>query len=144
MTLEIADADSADLEAVLALLAEAALPRDGVAEHFAGFLVARREGRVVAAVGLERYGPDALLRSLVVAPGHRGRGLGRALTERLVEAARGRGVRHLFLMTETAAPFFAARGFRRVGREEAAAAVGASVELTAVCPQSAVCMRLDL
>jgi amino-acid N-acetyltransferase len=99
---------------------------------------------VVAALRLERYGPVGLLRSLVVEPGHRGRGLGRALTGRQVEAARSRGVRHLFLLTETAAPFFAARGFRRVGREEAAAAVGASIELTAVCPQSAVCMRLDL
>jgi amino-acid N-acetyltransferase len=107
-------------------------------------LVARAGGRVVGAVGLERYGAYGLLRSLVVAPVVRGQGLGRALTEGLTAAARRRGLRSLFLLTETAASFFASRGFRRIPRDEAAPMVGASVEFTTVCCRSATCMRLDL
>jgi N-acetylglutamate synthase-like GNAT family acetyltransferase len=143
MDAAVAEAESADLDSVLALLVQASLPTAGVAEHFAGFLVARAGGRVVGAVGLERYGADGLLRSLVVAPEWRGRGLGGALTHQLVETAGRRGVRHLFLLTETAAPFFAARGFRRIAREEAAPAIGTSVEFATACCQSAACMRLD-
>jgi N-acetylglutamate synthase-like GNAT family acetyltransferase/2-polyprenyl-3-methyl-5-hydroxy-6-metoxy-1,4-benzoquinol methylase len=144
VTAELDDAAPADLEPVVALLTEAGLPTAGVAEHFADFAVARADGRVIGAIGLERYGAAGLLRSLVVARALRGQGYGRALTERLVETARRRGVRSLFLLTETAAPFFAAAGFRRVPREEAAPAVGASIEFTTVCCHSAACMRRDL
>lgn len=140
----ITKASPEDLDAVSALLADAALPREGVAEHFGHFLVARADGKVVGAVGMERYGSSALLRSLVVVPPHRGRGLGRALTERLLQEARAQGVRRAFLLTETAAKFFAKFGFSQVEREEADAGVRSSVEFRTACPQSALCMRLDL
>lgn len=133
-----------DLGVVLDLLAVASLPREGVAEHFKHFLVARADRVVVGAVGMERYGPSALLRSLVVAPSHRGRGLGRALTERLLQEARKQGVRRVFLLTETAADFFPKFGFRQIPREEADAEVRSSVEFSTACCESAACMRLDL
>ncbi|MGH7322715.1 MAG: arsenic resistance N-acetyltransferase ArsN2 [Candidatus Rokuibacteriota bacterium] len=133
-----------ELDAVLALLTAAGLPREGVAEHFGYFLVARANGRVVGAVGMEPYGAAALLRSLVVAPEHRGCGLGRALAERLLDEARARDVARVFLLTETAADFFARLGLERIGREDADPAVGASVEFQSACPRSAACMRLGL
>ncbi len=133
-----------DLPAVLALLTEAALPREGVGGELADFVVARLGGRVVGVVGMERYGRSALFRSLVVAHGQRRQGLGRALTERLLEAARARGVTRVFVLTETAAPFAAALGFSRIARDEADPAVRESAEFRALCPQSAACMRLDL
>ncbi|MFQ5899751.1 MAG: arsenic resistance N-acetyltransferase ArsN2 [Candidatus Methylomirabilia bacterium] len=143
MDTELIKANPEDLNSVLALLADASLPREGVAEHFQHFLVARAKGRVVGAVGMEPYGPSVLLRSLVVAPEHRGRGLGRALTERLLQEAWGRDVKQVFLLTETAPEFFAKFGFRRIAREEADAEVGGSVEFKTACCQSTVCMRLD-
>jgi amino-acid N-acetyltransferase len=133
-----------DLPSVLELLAAAGLPREGVADHFADFLVARADGAIVGGVGLEPYGEAGLLRSLVVAEARRGAGLGRALVEALLAAARRRSVRRVFLLTETAADFFPALGFRRVERDEADPAVRRSVEFLAACPRSAVCMRLDL
>jgi amino-acid N-acetyltransferase len=144
MSAEIARAKPEDLSAVLALLADAALPREGVAEHFESFLVARVESEVVGAVGMERYGQSALLRSLVVAPSCRNRGLGRALTERLLYEARAKGVKRVFLLTETASEFFPKSGFKRIAREEADAEVKGSVEFKTACCQSAACMRLDL
>ncbi len=137
-------ARSADVQRVLELLAQAALPREGVTEHFAEFLVARAGGDVVGAIGMEPYGESILLRSLVVAPAHRGRGLGRALTEGLLDAARARQAKRVFLLTETAAEFFLLFGFRRIARDEADPAVRGSEEFRTCCPQSAVCMRLDL
>ena len=64
----IARARPEDLQPTLALLDGASLPRDGVAEHFETFLVARAGGQIVGTIGLERYGESALLRSLAVAP----------------------------------------------------------------------------
>src|SRR5919201_2255056 len=100
MAAEIAEARPEELAIVLALLSEASLPRDGVAEHFPDFLVAREAGEIAGAVGMERYGASVLLRSLVVAPSRRGEGLGRALAEHLLGAAGRRGARCVFLLTE--------------------------------------------
>jgi amino-acid N-acetyltransferase len=125
---------------VLALLAEASLPREGVAEHFNEFLVAREAGQVTGAVGMECYGESVLLRSLVIAPSRRQQGLGRALAAQLLDQARRRGATRVFLLTETAPDFFARLGFQRIARDEADAAVQASGEFQSCCPQSAVCM----
>lgn len=110
---------------MLALLGQASLPGAGVAEHFENFLVAREDERIVGAVGWERDGQSALLRSLVVAPAHRRWGLGQALTERLLD-------------------FFPRFGFKPLRRDEADPTVRRSVEFTTTCPDSAVCLRLDL
>jgi SAM-dependent methyltransferase/catechol 2,3-dioxygenase-like lactoylglutathione lyase family enzyme/predicted GNAT family acetyltransferase len=133
-----------DLAAVLTLLDGAGLPRAGVTTHFPEFLVARTGDEIVGAVGLERYGARALLRSLVVAPSHRGRGTGAALTRRALEVARGEGVERVFLLTITAVEFFQRLGFRAAPRDEIDLAVQGSGEFVAACCQSAVAMRLDL
>jgi amino-acid N-acetyltransferase len=89
-----------------------------VHEHFQHFLVARRVGRVIGSVGVERYGLSALLRSLAVAPEYRGQGLGRALVERPLQEAREQGVKRIVLLTETAPEFFPKFGFRHIAGEE--------------------------
>lgn len=133
-----------DLAVVLALLELSGLPVEGVAEHLDAFWVARADGALVGCVGLEQYGESALLRSLAVAPSWRKQGLGRALTGRVLDDARQRRLKRVFLLTETAAGFFAEAGFERIARGDADAAVQESVEFTAVCPVTAVCMRLAL
>jgi amino-acid N-acetyltransferase len=144
MGAEISRADPEDLGAVLTLLTKAFLPREGVAEHFRHFLVARANGGVVGSLGMERYGPSALLRSLAVAPEYRGQGLGRALTERLLEEAREQGVKRVFLLTETAAGYFPRFAFKPIASEDADVEVQRSVEFRTACCRSAICMRLDL
>jgi amino-acid N-acetyltransferase len=141
---EITSTSPEDLNAVLILLADATLPQEGVREHFPHFLVARVDGRVIGAVGIERYGVSALLRSLAVAPEYRGQGLGRALVERLLQEAQEQGVKRIFLLTETAPEFFPKFGFRRVAREDTDIAVQQSAEFRTACCQSAVCMCLNL
>ena len=134
----------ADRPAVERLLLEAGLPLDGVADAFGGYLVAEVNGDVVGAIGLERYGGYALLRSGVVAAGWRGRGLGLRLTEAaLVESRRG-GAQAVYLLTTTAADYFRRFGFAAIDRAEVPPAVQRSVEFQGVCPDTAVTMQLDL
>jgi amino-acid N-acetyltransferase len=140
----IRNATSADLSAIGALLEQARLPTAGVAEYMADFVVLESLGEVRGAAGLERYGGVALLRSLVVASSLQGRGAGRMLCDQLERFAREKGVRTIYLLTETAEAFFAHRGYAAVGRESAPPEITATEEFSQLCPASAVLMRLEL
>src|SRR5688572_33140590 len=70
----VRDARSSDLARVIELLKGSDLPVDGVDEQFpGGFAVALDGDRVIGAIGVERYGAYALLRSAVVSVADRGR-----------------------------------------------------------------------
>ena len=141
----IARADAADLSEVLALLEEVDLPKEGVAEHFGEFFVARDGDKLVGCVGQERYGNVALLRSLAVSPNLQGSGLGKALTARLLDEARASGVHEVVLLTTTARDFFARHfGFAEAQRREFNEAFAHSPEWQLPRCSSAVCMRWAL
>ncbi len=141
----IAAADPEALPEVLALLQRSNLPTAGVAEHFDSFLVVRNEdGSLAGCVGLESYCDVGLLRSLAVAPRARSGGLGTMLVERLVDLARSKGVKTLYLLTTTAEEYFPRFGFERLAREDADPKLEASTELQGACPASAVLMRRKL
>lgn len=133
-----------DLPQMLALLEASDLPTAGVAEWLSTFLVAESEGRIAGAIGLEIYGSDGLLRSAVVSPGLRGRGVGAALTEGVLALARERGLATVYLLTQTAADYFPRHGFRRITRAEVSEAVQQSVEFRELCPVSSTVMALTL
>ncbi len=130
-----------DLPAVLALLAENDLPAAGLAEHGDVMVVARAEGQVVGSAALELYGDQALLRSVAVAHGRRGQGLGRDLVRAALNLARDCGVTDVYLLTTTAAEFFPRLGFERIARPAVATPVQASIEFRSACPASAVAMH---
>ncbi len=139
----IEPARAAELPVILALLADAALPIDGVEEHFGSFVVAREHGEVVGAAGLEIYGTAALLRSVVVDPAWRKRRLGETLVRALLGSARERGIRTVYLLTQSAADFFARFGFERIAQAEIDPTVLAeSAEFRIPCCESAARMRL--
>ena len=136
----IESAQPADEAAVRRLLQQADLPHEDFAAHLRHFLVARHDGAVVGAVGFERHGRDALLRSLAVAAGWRGDGLGGALLRRIQDEAQRLGVQQFYLLTVTAEKFFSRHWFQRIARDRVPAAVAASPEFQGLCPASAVCM----
>ena len=142
--MRIERATASDVPSVEALLAAAGLPLEGAAEAFAAGVVARDGEAVVGAAAVEPYGEAGLLRSVVVAEPLRGTGLGRELVGAAETVARDRGIRELYLLTETAADWFPRLGYTVVPREEARAAVGDSVEFTMVCATSGVPMRRSL
>ncbi|HEY4244769.1 MAG TPA: GNAT family N-acetyltransferase [Kofleriaceae bacterium] len=124
--------------AVEALVRAAALPVAVIPEQFPeAYVVARREGHIVGVAALERHGDAGLLRSVAVAPSERGKGTGIALVANRLATARGATV---YLLTTTAAPFFARFGFAPADRAAAPALLQQSPELAALCPSHAACL----
>ncbi len=140
----IGPAQPGDVPAIAALLRAAEMPHEDFAAHLAQFLVARDEhGGVIGAVGAEVHAPDALLRSLVVAPAARGTGLGAELVRRIEIAAGGWRVERWWLLTTTAEKFFGARGFVGAPRASAPAAIRATGQFNGGCCCSAVCLSRE-
>ena len=138
--MKIREATIRDLGAVESLLSASNLPLDGVKDNFSSFVVAEDEGAIAGAIGLERFGSVALLRSAVVSLEYRGSGVGRRLIEHLLERAEMDGIEELFLLTTTAEKYFPRFGFARTTRSVVPAAVKASAEFRGACPDTAVVM----
>ncbi|WP_129114362.1 arsenic resistance N-acetyltransferase ArsN2 [Halegenticoccus tardaugens] len=142
-TMTVRRATGSDLEAAVSLLERNDLPtddaRDAGVELFVG--TAGPERRVVAVGGLERYGSDALLRSVAVDQRRRGSGYGREMCEVLREYARSRDVETLFHLATTATDFFERLGFERIERDAAPEPIRSTAQFASLCPASATCMR---
>jgi amino-acid N-acetyltransferase len=138
-------AESADFAAVRALLASSDLPVEGLEEQFGeGYAVAVADGAIVGAEGIEVYDDAGLLRSAVISPAWRGKGVGDALTRDRIDWSRRRGLADLYLLTTTASDYFPRFGFAAVDRDAAPAGIRGSREFTTACPASAVFMHLPL
>ena len=130
-----------DLPGVERLLRASGLPTDGVREALATFVVAEAGGDIVGVAGLELCCDNALLRSVAVAEAWRSRGVGRALVARVISDAEARGVRALYLLTNTAERYFPAFGFRAVSRADVPADVRATGEFQGACCACATVME---
>ena len=136
---------AADFNAVRDLLSAAQLPTEDLDNAPRLRLwVAEEDDRIVGAIGLESYGPGALLRSLVVAPSHRGHRIGSTLIDTLECEVRSHFTEVLVLLTQTAEAFFRRHGFEVVERERVPDEVKRSTEFQSLCPACAVCMTKAL
>jgi amino-acid N-acetyltransferase len=130
---------------VKSLLTESKLPMSDLSpnslEHFFGCGAPQMPKGVV---GLEIYGPAALLRSLAVATACRGIGCGKALVAEAERYAQSKGVSDLYLLTTTAERFFERLGYRRTVRESAPEAIRNTQEFSALCPSSSAFMTKKL
>ena len=99
---------------------------------------------IVASGGVEYYDRTVLLRSLAVAPLHRGKRIGNYVVDDLLHNVRKAGVQRVYLLTETARDFFLKKGFSVVSRDEVPEAIKQSSEFSHVCPASAVCMHYPI
>jgi len=126
---------------VVALLEAEGLPASDLTEaHLQHFFFIGTDGTPSALVGLEIYGRDALLRSLVVSATARSQGLGSALVLHAEQYAAAHEVRALYLLTTTAESFFEHRGYRRIDRAEAPSAIQSTREFASLCPASSAFM----
>jgi len=137
-------ASAEDLPGIMQLLRDSDLPAEDLATSRPLLLVAVAGAEIVGCIGLEVHGTAALLRSLVVAPSWRGRGLSRDLVRMLLERASSADVGEVFLLTTTAASLFVRHGFASVPRDSAPAAIRQTREFASICPSSAAFMRLTL
>jgi amino-acid N-acetyltransferase len=127
--------------AVKKLLSESSLPiEDITAQHLKHFFGCGSGLELEGLVGLELYGEVALLRSLAVASSRRGSGVGSGLVAHAELHAREQGVQSLYLLTTTAEKFFLRRGYARIPRDEAPAAIKGTKEFSGICPTSSAFM----
>jgi amino-acid N-acetyltransferase len=125
----------------VALLQSQGLPiSDITAEHLEHFFFVGSDGSPAGLVGVELYGTDALLRSLVVAENARGNGLGSTLVEHAEQYAAATGVRSVYLLTNTAETFFKRLGYVRIDRAQAPPSIRATREFASLCPASSAFM----
>lgn len=86
-------------------------------ENFWEFTLAEEEDRLLGCGALKFYSEEvAEIRSLCIEPGEKSRGVGRALTERLLDEAGRHGLRTVFALT-LAPGFFEKCGFREAPRD---------------------------
>ena len=136
--------DAESFEAFRSLLKSSGLPADDL-DYKRDLLVGYYEGDELVGTGaLEVYGSYALLRSLSVKMGIRGKAVGSTITEYLVAEAKQRKIKAIYLLTETAHGFFLKKGFVDVARDAVPAEVKSSEEFAKLCPQSAAVMALEL
>lgn len=138
--------EGAGMEWALDLLDGADLPTEDLRGGGAGptLYAVEVDGDRVGCIGIERYGDAALLRSAAVAEPYRGEGYGRGAVRALESHARDDGVAALYLLTTTAAAFFAELGYERIEREAVPDAVRESAEFDDLCPVSATVMSRPL
>lgn len=135
----------ADLDNIRTLLQSNGLPADdlddnGVQSHW----VCRDANRVVATVGLDIIGAEAVLRSLVTHSDFRGEGIATALCDTAEGEARRRRVTAVYLLTESAAGFAEGRGYRTVDRATVPESVAQHRQFASGCCQCARAMVKSL
>lgn len=122
-------------DAAVALLQVADLPVVDLTDaDMHNFFYCGQASAPFALVGIEFCGIDALLRSLVVAPDHRARGVGSALVRHAENTARERSVQTMYLLTTDAESFFERCGYEIAKRESAPAEIRETREFSEFCP----------
>jgi len=133
------------LAPVLVLLQSSKLPFQDITLEGNLFMSYQDEaGNLIGSGGLELYGPYSLIRSIAVDEKQRGKSLGKQIVEDIIQQARSRSLKEIYLLTETAHDFFIHIGFKDVSRDLVPDAVKASPEFISVCPVSAACMVYHL
>ena len=119
-------------------LRSAELPTEDLAASNGRFFSFRTlSGTLAGYGGFEVHGEDVLLRSILVKPEFRGRGIGRNIALLLMSRAFDQGARDAWLLTTSAAPVFEKLGFKVTPREAAPAAIGQTPQVLSLCPTSA-------
>jgi amino-acid N-acetyltransferase len=143
LTYKIIDNEKSFIE-FKALLKASGLAADDL-DFSKDLLVGYFEGNILVGTGgLEVYEKNGLLRSLSVKMGIRGKSVGTNIAEYLIDEARERKLKAIYLLTENARGFFEKRGFRDIPRDSIPDSLKVSSEFSHVRPTASLAMVLDL
>jgi N-acetylglutamate synthase-like GNAT family acetyltransferase len=124
-------------DALIAALRRAGLPFADITSPDKLFWRFNEDDVPVGFGGLEVHGDAALIRSVITLPPLRERGAGRAIVAALEREAVLHRCRVAYLLTTTAATFFAQLGYAPCDREQVPARIRATEEFAKLCPDSA-------
>ena len=140
---QLAIAQGSLKEDVISLLEQNKLPVSDIDDT--KILFALTDGhKVIGTGGLEFFQDSALLRSLSVKKDYRGTGLGKSITHQLENVCREKGIKHIYLLTETAEDFFNRQGYKVIDRASAPLSIKNSSEFTTVCATTGVLMHKSI
>ncbi len=114
----IREAKANDCAAIESLLREQGLRTEGLLNPDTKYWICEARTEIVGSIGLELGDTVVQLRSAIVAPGRRGDGVGRALTETALGWARANSYKGAYCFSTDAAQYWIARGFCRCTVEE--------------------------
>ena len=145
-------ARESDKETILEILKESGLTTEGIED--AEFYIARLDDDddddddasesdpIIGVVGLEIWGSSqGLLRSLAVRKEYRNRRVGEALVRKVIEIARSKKLKELYLITVAVEKYYERFGFELVDRNTVRGEVLRSAEFRGACLQTASVMR---
>ena len=100
--------------------------------------------KLTGIIGLECYGDIGLLRSLAVHETDRQQGIGQKLVTYLEQQAQDRHIKTLYLLTQTAEPFFRHQGYTITPRNDAPDAIRNTSQFAGLCPASSQLLSKQL
>lgn len=121
-------------------LKSADLPVDDIDLPGRTFFEFIRDGRSVGWGGFETHGTDGLLRSMVVEPAYRSKGVGVAVLRVIEAIAAEQGIARFHLLTTTASGFFELQGYAVNQRGSAPPLISQTEQFRGLCPGSACYM----
>jgi amino-acid N-acetyltransferase len=144
MKMHIREATQNEYRAIIHLLASNALPTADIDEKNITLFVGLVQNEIVATIGIERYGNEALLRSLCVKEGFKNQKLGKQLLSYLLSLCATEKIKTLYLLTTTAEHYFTRYGFEKIMRDETPQSIQNTHEFNDICPASAVVMKYSI
>ena len=129
-------------EQAIQLLNRSQLPVEDLGSQTRLFVM-EEDGRVVGTIAAEHDHYFALLRSLSVEDAKRNSGIGKTLVDFIENYVKARGVKAIYLLTTTAAGFFARNGYTTIERSEVPPFIQQTSEYSSVCPSTATVMKKE-
>ncbi len=142
--MELRKLQAADHATAHQLLQQLSLPFTDLDQEQLLLFSLHQEDEIQGIGGLEVYEKYALIRSVAIFPSHQQRGHGSTLVDLLEEKARNLGIEQLYLLTTTAESFFHKKGYQTLHRANAPEVLQQTTEFSALCPDTAVCMKKTL
>jgi len=134
-----------DMALVTRLLSDNDLPTEDLqGSHAVCFFACTSAVGEQAVAGMETCAQVGLLRSLVVQPNGRNKGMATALVKHVETHALACGINELYLLTNTAEAFFLRLGYRKLARTAAPQAIRETREFSGLCPDDAAFMGKTL
>jgi amino-acid N-acetyltransferase len=143
LNMNIVPASQNSFSSAIELLKQNNLPTEDITPGTQLFVV-EDGNEVIATVAVEYDYDDALLRSLSVSETKRGSGIGSELVSFIEDYVRRQGVRNMFLLTTTAADFFAKRGYKVIDRSNVPEFIQKTKEYSVICASSSTLMKKEL
>ena len=142
--LEVNKLNEQEREELKHLLSSNQLCFNDIGEHGVHLFGVNLRDEHVGFFGYELFDNLALFRSMVVVPEARNKGYGTLIWQQANKKLVAEGVKEVYLLTSTAAPFFSKQGFTEVPRASAPEAISATTEFKEFCPVDSIFMKIKI